>query len=173
MGIATDPSTRGSDGPPRGYREHRHPGFARVGVGYGGGEEPQAALELAASIALAEGGELRVEAIVDDRLPPTWSAGLTGNAALLPEWEQALSEEMRKARTEAQAAAEQTGAHVTATVARGKPADTLLELSKTVDLMVIGSRRLGPVARLLLGSTGEALLHDAACRVLVVPRPPA
>jgi nucleotide-binding universal stress UspA family protein len=35
---------------------------------------------------------------------------------------------------------------------------------------VVGSRRWGPVARLLLGSTGEALLHDARCSALIVPR---
>jgi len=57
-------------------------------------------------------------------------------------------------------------------VARGRPASALLELSRGVDLLVIGSRRWGMVARLVLGSTGEALLHDAECPVLVVPRPP-
>jgi nucleotide-binding universal stress UspA family protein len=36
---------------------------------------------------------------------------------------------------------------------------------------VIGSREWGPTARLLLGSTGEALMHDSACAVLAVPRP--
>jgi nucleotide-binding universal stress UspA family protein len=54
---------------------------------------------------------------------------------------------------------------------RGRPADRLLELCADVDLLVIGSRRWGAVARLMLGSTGEALMHDASCPVLVVPRP--
>jgi nucleotide-binding universal stress UspA family protein len=58
-------------------------------------------------------------------------------------------------------------------VTRGRPADALLPFSEQVDLIVIGSRRWGPVARLLLGSTGEALAHDAACALLVVPRPDA
>jgi nucleotide-binding universal stress UspA family protein len=52
-------------------------------------------------------------------------------------------------------------------------ADALLALSEEVDPFVIGSRRLGPVARVLLGSTGEAVLHDAAACVLVVHRPSA
>ena len=51
-----------------------------------------------------------------------------------------------------------------------RPAHALLELGADVDLLVIGSRRWGAVARLLLGSTGEVLMHDAACPVIVVPR---
>jgi nucleotide-binding universal stress UspA family protein len=39
-----------------------------------------------------------------------------------------------------------------------------------MDLLVIGSRRWGPLARLLLGSTGEALARDAGCPLLVAPR---
>ena len=46
-----------------------------------------------------------------------------------------------------------------------------MELGEQVDLLVIGSRRWGAATRVLVGSTGEALLHDAACPVLVVPRP--
>jgi nucleotide-binding universal stress UspA family protein len=57
-------------------------------------------------------------------------------------------------------------------VALGRPADALLAFSEHVDLLVIGSPRWGTTARLLLGSTGEALMHDAACPVLAVPRPP-
>ncbi|MGH2866670.1 MAG: universal stress protein [Solirubrobacteraceae bacterium] len=39
-------------------------------------------------------------------------------------------------------------------------------------LLVIGSRRWGPIARVILGSTGETLLHGASCPILVVPRTP-
>ena len=53
---------------PRGM--HREPGrrFARIGVGYDGGPEAQAALGLAATIATAAGAELHVRAVVDDRI---------------------------------------------------------------------------------------------------------
>jgi nucleotide-binding universal stress UspA family protein len=60
---------------------------------------------------------------------------------------------------------------VTATVDRDVPAASLLDLSAATDLLVIGSRRWGPLARLLLGGTGEALVHGAQCSVLIVPRP--
>jgi nucleotide-binding universal stress UspA family protein len=157
---------------PRGYHKERHARFTRVGVGYDGGPESRAALELAGSIAEAAGAELRVHVVIDDRLPPIWWSGL-GIATRLPEWEDALSAEIERLRAEAEDAASRTGARATTAVTRGRPADALLELTESVDLLVIGSRRWGPVARLLLGSTGEALLHDGACPVLVVPRPPA
>lgn len=54
---------------------------------------------------------------------------------------------------------------------RGRSADALLALSGEVDLLLIGSRRWGAGARVLLGSTGEALMQAAACPVLAVPRP--
>ena len=39
-----------------------------------------------------------------------------------------------------------------------------------LDLLVIGSRRWGPAARVVLGGTGEAVMHEAACSVLAIPR---
>lgn len=158
---------------PRGYHQQPHTGFARVGVGYDGGAESQAALDLAASIANAAGAELHVQAVVDDRLPPVWWSGIAKTGVDLPEWQETLAEEAEKVGIETQAAAAKTAANATTAVSTGRPADALRELSEAVDLLVIGSRRWGPMARLLLGSTGEALLHDAACPVLVVPRPSA
>jgi nucleotide-binding universal stress UspA family protein len=47
----------------------------------------------------------------------------------------------------------------------------LRALSKTVDLLVVGSRRWGPVARLVSGAVGETLVADANCSILIVRRP--
>jgi nucleotide-binding universal stress UspA family protein len=44
---------------------------------------------------------------------------------------------------------------------------------KGLDLLVVGSRGLGAVATLLLGSTAEKLLTSAPCDVLVVRASPA
>ena len=154
---------------PRGIHEHGEPRLARIGVGYDGEPESRAALELAGSIAVAAGAELRVRGVVDDRFPlrgysPTDAALVGSWSEAVQDLEQALSE---RAIEDARA----TGANVHTEVLRGRPADLLLELCPEVDLLVIGSRRWGAVARLMLGSTGEALLHDGSCPVLVVPRP--
>jgi nucleotide-binding universal stress UspA family protein len=74
-------------------------------------------------------------------------------------------------RERASIASRALGVKVHVDIQQGRPAKSLLALSADVDLLVVGSRRWGPVARLLLGSTGEALLHDAHCPTLIVPRP--
>jgi nucleotide-binding universal stress UspA family protein len=55
-------------------------------------------------------------------------------------------------------------------VAVGTPVDELVELSRTVDLLVVGSRAWGPVRRTLMGSTAAKLMRKAHCPVLVLPR---
>ena len=143
------------------------PRLCRVGVGYDGGPESEAALALAASIALGAGAELRVQAVVDDRLPPFAWSRVGGILARFGRGRRGRMDQIRKQAAEA---ARQTPAPVDVAVARGRPSDALLKLSETVDILVIGSRRWGPTKRLLLGSTGEASCTGRV-PVLAVPRP--
>ena len=154
---------------PRGLHDKEPLELKRIGVGFDGGGESYAALALAGSIARAAGAELRLCSVVDDRTRPLSLEAVVG--AGMDRWEETIQAEMDARRDFGLARAREIGVPVLAQVARGRPADALLALSHEVDLLVIGSRRWGPVARLLLGSTGEALAHDAACPLLVVPRP--
>ncbi|HUA48792.1 MAG TPA: universal stress protein [Solirubrobacteraceae bacterium] len=153
---------------PRGLHANP-PRLRRIGVGYDGGAEAGAALAVAASIAGGAGAEVHVQAVVDDRPPPFSWSGLAG--ILRAEWDELIEEEMAQMRDQAAAAARPLVAPVDIAVSRGRPSDVLMELSESVDLLVIGSRRWGPTHRLLLGSTGEALMHGSACGLLAVPRP--
>src|SRR5918996_1236508 len=55
---------------------------------------------------------------------------------------------------------------------RGDPVEKLLEAAEMgVDLLVLGSRGFGPMMRLLVGSVSSCVIREAACPVLVVPRP--
>jgi nucleotide-binding universal stress UspA family protein len=155
---------------PRGMNRDGGRRLERIGVGYDGGPESRAALALAGSIAAAANAMLHVRGVVDDRLPTLgWSA--VGGGPVIPQWEQLVESDEKSLLTELTDAARASGANVETAVERGRPADALLALSGEVDLLVIGSRRWGPFARLILGSTGEALLFHARCAVMVVPRP--
>ena len=52
----------------------------------------------------------------------------------------------------------------------GKPAEEIIALAEKLDadLMVVGSRRVGRLKRLITGSVSEAVVHRASCPVLVV-----
>ena len=155
---------------PRGLSATAGRRSSHVGVGYDGSEESQAALALAGSIAVAAAAKLSVRGVVDDRLPGGgWPS--FDREQLSSIWSELSQPMVDSLRAQAQAAAEATGADFAVDVSRGRPADALMELGEQVDLLVIGSRRWGAATRVMMGSTGEGLLHDAGCPVLVVPRP--
>jgi nucleotide-binding universal stress UspA family protein len=156
---------------PRGIHTGPPVALGRIGVGYDGSPESEAALALAASLAGGAGAELRVRSVVDDRIPPIAFSAVAHRGAALPTWEETVVAEMRSLDALQASALKLVDADARREVLRGRPADALLALAGDVDLLVIGSRRWGPVERVLLGSTGEALLHDASCPVLAVPRP--
>jgi nucleotide-binding universal stress UspA family protein len=84
------------------------------------------------------------------------------------------------ARTVAAAVAADLGASVETITVTGEgdaepanPGDAaaeLVERSRELDLLVVGSRGYGPVRHALLGSVTQELMKTAACPVLVVPR---
>lgn len=56
---------------------------------------------------------------------------------------------------------------------RGYPATEIVDYAREVkaDLIVIGTRGRGGFASLVLGSTSQAVIHEAPCDVLVVKTP--
>ena len=97
----------------------------------------------------------------------------SGRQRVLEMWEELIEPAVDSLREDAEREAKATSADGDVEVLRGDPAGVLLELSERVDLLIIGSRRWGAMARVLLGTVGEALLHDASCPILIVPRPHA
>ncbi len=168
---------------PRGLAERGPLELQEIAIGYDGGQEAQKALELAAALAAGAGAHLRIIGVVDDRLRYGWSRigrgpvmvpnlgwVNTGSQRVTLEWDQLIEAAVHELRAELEAEAAELGVEATCEVQRGRPADRLLEVSANVDLMVVGSRRWGAVNRVLVGTTGEALRHDASCAVLVVAR---
>lgn len=141
----------------------RLPQLATIAVGYDGNPESEVALRLADDLASARDARLVIETIYEPDIP-----------ALI------LSESSPSQMVEEPHAIERRGALKVAgrAVARRSPKSQLratvgdpgLELRRTsagVDLMVIGSRRWVPGARLVLGGTGETLVSECGCSLLI------
>ncbi|HLJ01966.1 MAG TPA: universal stress protein [Solirubrobacteraceae bacterium] len=152
---------------PRGFAERPERRVGVIGVGYDGGPEAREALRVAGALAAAAGASLRLRAVVDDRLP---AAGWVGRGVTQRMWDEVVSSKVVSLREEAEQNASGIDAGLEIEALRGSPPELLLELAAEVDLLVIGSRRWGVRARVLLGATGEALMHDASCPVMVIPR---
>ena len=56
---------------------------------------------------------------------------------------------------------------ITCSVVHGNVAEKLIDASRRVDLLVVGSRGRGGFAGLLLGSTSDQVVQHAHCGVLV------
>ncbi len=151
-----------------------HPGYAlrRIAVGFDGGRHASAALEHARALAQRASAELVVLGVVDDRITiPRWA-----ELWLQPfrdEWEQAVNDQIQQLEQQIDSAVAGADVKVRVQIERGVPSKSLAALSAQVDLIVIGSRRWGTAARLLLGSSGEALARASQAPLMLVPAPAA
>jgi len=136
----------------------------RIVVGIDGSPQAERALQHAITQANAWGAELTAVTGVP--------VGNGGMLAWLPsniDREQVLADigagmDVLVDRYEAQ----NPGMRIRRIVLDGSGAELLTEFSTASDLVVVGSRGRGGFRGLLLGSTSQAVLHHAACPVLVV-----
>jgi nucleotide-binding universal stress UspA family protein len=122
---------------------------------------------LAAELAKAPGARLHILSVVATPVPDA------SPTAYEPGWTERAEQTCREDVDRALATVEELGVHASSDVVVGSPVDELVELSRRVEVLVVGSRRWGPVRRLLLGSTSDRLVREAACPLIAVPRPPA
>jgi nucleotide-binding universal stress UspA family protein len=156
----------------RGLSGHGDLAIRRVGVGFDGGGDARVALAWAAAIAEGCGARLMVRGVIDDHIPALGWPNLW-IAPFRECWNEVMDEEVLALRASIESTTADLSVPVSIDVARDVPAASLLDLSAASDLLVIGSRRWGSLARLLLGGTGEALARGAYCSLLIVPRPEA
>ena len=144
-------------------------GLGHIGVGIDATPESLTALVTARELARRTGARLSLHAVVDDAIP-----GWVG-LSVTPSYADALQEliaDRRRVIEELLARRLESCQDVSAeaVVVVGHPAEELIRAGEGLDLLVLGSRRWGPVRRLALGSTSERVIRHTACPVLVPPR---
>jgi nucleotide-binding universal stress UspA family protein len=130
-------------------------------VGYDGTAPAQRALERAADLAQAFGSKLVVTSVAPVLISQR-SMGAIDPADPPEEHEGELAQ--------ARAFLEQRGIHADYQPAVGEPADTILEVAErdNADLIVVGTRELNLIQRLLGQSVSDAVARHADRDVLIV-----
>jgi len=137
-----------------------HEGGARtltkIGVGYDGTPDCEAALSLARELAAIHGASVSVMTVVE----PSAVAGLLRTPA-----EEDYAEELADARA---ALAKLEG--VEGKVVLGWAGEELASFGEQLDLLVVGSRGYGPIRRLMFGGVATQLASSSPCPLVVMPR---
>lgn len=146
---------------PHGLAAGEWKAVARIGVGYDGRAEARQALDLGVALARETGAALRLAIVVTSPVAPADATAY--DADWLARMEAVAQDDL----TDAMAGVD---VPIEGRVTAGMPVAELVELSREVDLLVVGSRGWGPVRRILVGSTAARLIREAHCPVLVLPR---
>ena len=150
---------------PRGYGSGEHP-IRTIGVGHDGTDESEAALESAVELARRVGATLRVMRVFDSTQVGT-PALMTGPSYVPVHKE---IEARQKADLERRVAELPDDVRAESVFVAGAPGRELADFSHAVDVLLVGSRGYGPARAVLLGGISHALVRDAACPVIVLPR---
>lgn len=132
----------------------------RIVVGVDGSSSSVAALRYAARLATALDAPL--EAVI------TWSYPAFTDPYLVAHWSPEEDAGESLAAAIAEAFDDDPPEDLTRTVLSGPPAPTLIDLSKTSAMLVLGSRGHGGFVGMLLGSVSAACAQHAHCPVLIM-----
>ena len=135
----------------------------KIVVGYDGSDPAKRALQRAADLA-ADGDKIVVVASAEAHASSGARSGITGGAHLDPSQFQQRGDHLEEAK---QLLSEQS-LEIETVEAQGDPGNSIVEAAKDADLIIVGSRGLNPVQRMLLGSVSSKVVHRAPCDVLVV-----
>jgi nucleotide-binding universal stress UspA family protein len=128
-------------------------------VGYDGSDSAKRALQRAADLA-KEGDRIVVVASAEAHA----ASGPTGGAHRDP----SEFQQRRGSLEEAEQFLSERGLDAELVEAQGDPGTAIVEAASETDLIVVGSRGLNPIQRILLGSVSSKVVHRAPCDVLVV-----
>ncbi|MBK9924294.1 MAG: universal stress protein [Anaerolineales bacterium] len=138
--------------------------FERILLAVDGSEHAEHAAKIAAELGqCVESAELRI-VVSYDPIPPYLGE---------PNLQLTIDTRLEEAQHVLQKAIEAVGEthlDIHTELIEGNPADAIIDVAKTrdSDIIVMGSRGLGGLAGLLLGSTSQKVVSHAPCPVLIV-----
>jgi nucleotide-binding universal stress UspA family protein len=133
-----------------------------------GSEDANLAARAAVDLSDRVGAELHVAHVLRDARPENFLVGGEDRDSRADEWRESEAREFLEGQAERLRGA---GASAVVThLRRGRPAEEIVGLAGDlgVGLVVVGSRGLGAVKRLVVGSVSEGVVSLARCPVLVV-----
>lgn len=130
-----------------------------------GSENSDRAVDQAIDLAKKYRAELQLIHVV-----PVTTALVTGPEALAIDVSKQLESSGERILSAALSKVEGQELEAVTRLEHGQPADKVIEVAKdeNFDVIVIGSRGLGRVARFFLGSVSDKVSHHAPCAVLIV-----
>ena len=141
----------------------------RIVVGYDGSDHAVRAVLWASAAALRRGSPLTVLYVVDFA-----SFAVGGPVGMAHWWPDVALESGRTVAEEGAARARSVAGDldVTAVAEAGSPAGLLVDVSRTADLLVLGTRGHGMIPGMSLGSVAAAVTSSGVCPVVAVPGEP-
>lgn len=140
-------------------------GTDMVVVAVDGGEPSNNAVRWAANTALKRGIPLRLA--TSYTMPQfLYAEGMVPPQELYDDLQRECLQKIEAARAIAREIAPEV--EIGHSVAEGSPIDMLLEISKDATMIVMGSRGLGGLSGMVLGSVSAAVVSHASCPVVVV-----
>ena len=150
---------------PRGYAQER-PALRYVGCGFDTSAASRAAWHEACALTAAASGELHVYAVREQHAFTLPGAPL--GAGDLEELDRELGFFLHRELLALVSSADPRLC-VEPVLAAGKAESILREATETLDALVVGASRHGPVSSFLLGSVARGLLRDIRCPLMIVP----
>ena len=153
---------------PRGYRPSSGARLRRVTCAFSGSTQSRSAFDAAVQLSSRHGVPLRLTTIVirDRQMYPS-QVGYDAERLVVEQWRAQAREAQEKAlATLPNDVSVETG------IADGQDWEDALDSLPWEDgeMLVVGSSRLGPVARVFLGSSATKIIRSSPVPVLVVPR---
>ncbi|MEZ0355141.1 universal stress protein [Mycobacterium sp. ENV421] len=134
-------------------------------VGVDGSPESKVAVDWAARDAALRGAQVHLVHVLSSPVVMTFPEVPVPSGYL--QWQEDSAREILESATETVAAAAKD-VKVTTEIVSGSPIPTLADLSKDAQLIVVGCRGRGALARSLLGSVSTGLVHHAHCPVAII-----